>query len=68
MRLFSEVDRVTAYCDIKTKKFTVGSCKMLHYYPSGDALVRMQNGVEFTARAEEIFNVRIGDYHEQAAI
>jgi len=68
MRCFRIPDEVTLYCDIKNKKFTVGCCKMIYHYPNGDAIILTQNGVQFTARAEEIFHIRRGDYHDAVSI
>lgn len=60
----SRPDRITWYCDVKTLKFQVGCCKILLHYANGDATVLTRNGVQFTATATEVYNLRKGDYHE----
>lgn len=62
-RTLREPDNDTFYCDVKNKKFQVGCCKILDHYPNGDCRVLTPNGVQFTARAEEVFYIRKGDYH-----
>jgi hypothetical protein len=58
-----EPDNDTFWCTIKSKRFTVDCCKILCAYANGDCTVLTLNGVQFTARAEEIFHIRKGDYH-----
>jgi len=59
-----EPDRDTFYCDVRTARFSVGCCKILDSYPNGDMRILTPNGVQFTARAEEVFYIRKGDWHE----
>lgn len=57
-------DRTTFYCNIRSKRFSIEGVKILEHYVNGDCRVECPNGVTFTARAEEIFYIRKGDYHE----
>lgn len=56
-------DHDTLYCDVRTARFKASCCKILAAYPNGDCVVQLQNGVQFTAVATEIFSIRKGDYH-----
>lgn len=58
-----EPDRDTFYCDVQSQKLRVAGVKILQHYPSGDCRVLTPNGVQFTARADEVYNIRKGDYH-----
>ncbi len=59
-----EPDRDTFYCDIRNRRFKILGVKILQAYPNGDCRVLTPTGVQFTARADEVFYVRKGDYHE----
>jgi hypothetical protein len=61
-------DHDTLYCDVKTARFTARCCKILAAYPNGDCVVQLQNGVQFTAIAPEIFSIRKGDYHAEVEV
>lgn len=65
-KTLAEPDRTTFYCDVQTRRFTAKCCKIMCHYSNGDCVVQMMNGIQFTARAEEIFYIRRGDYHEAA--
>lgn len=59
-----EPDLDTFYCNVVNKRFKISGVKILQAYPNGDCRVLTPNGVQFTARAEEVFYIRKGDYHE----
>ena len=60
-----EPDRDTFYCDIKGRKLAVNGVKILQAYANGDCRVLTPNGIQFTARATEVFHIRKGDWHEE---
>lgn len=60
----SEPDRTTFYCDVRAKRFVINGVKILEAYPNGDCRVIAGNGVQFTAKGDEIYHIRKGDYHE----
>lgn len=62
-RTLREPDMTTYYCDVQTKRFNFMGMKILCAYANGDCRVLAPNGVQFTARAEEVFHIRKGDYH-----
>lgn len=57
-------DRETFYCDVQTPKFRILGVKILQHYENGDCRVLAPNGIQFTAKAEEVFHIRKGDWHE----
>lgn len=67
-RTVLEPDRTTFYCDVLNKRFSYRGAKILYHYANGDCVVLTANGVQFTAKADEIFYIRKGDYHEVPSI
>lgn len=63
-RTLLEPDRDTFYCDVRNRRFKILGVKILQSYANGDCRVLTPNGVQFTARATEVFHIRKGDYHE----